>query len=284
MLPIESINFQMLNVGLAHHHGDWNWQNVSSPFTRIYLCTEGTAQLHLPDKIIDLRPNHLYLIPPYVRHSYECHGLFTHYYLHIFEGYKKETEVFDYYSFPSEVKSQDIDETLFANMCKAHPEAELPESNPMSYDNVTTLIDYTHRYNQMPLHKKMSLRGSILLLFSRFVEPAKPKIWTEDKRMLKAMDYIRDNIYSNINIDQLASIASVSKPYFIRCFTKTFGISPLQFINKKKVERAQLFLLTNDMPVNEIATRLGFDDNNYFIRLFKKSTGMTPMFYRNNMR
>ncbi len=30
MLPIESLNLQMLNVGLARHNGDWNWQNVSS--------------------------------------------------------------------------------------------------------------------------------------------------------------------------------------------------------------------------------------------------------------
>ena len=40
--PIESFNFQMLNVGLAHHNGDWNWKNVSSPFTRIYYVKEVT--------------------------------------------------------------------------------------------------------------------------------------------------------------------------------------------------------------------------------------------------
>lgn len=40
-IPIESLNFQMLNVGLAKHDADWNWQNVVSPFTRIYLVTEG---------------------------------------------------------------------------------------------------------------------------------------------------------------------------------------------------------------------------------------------------
>ena len=66
--PIESLNLQMLNVGLAHHDGDWNWQRVHSPFTRIYYVTEGSARLHLESPrqtVINLRPNHLYIIPAY---------------------------------------------------------------------------------------------------------------------------------------------------------------------------------------------------------------------------
>ena len=54
-LPIESFNFQMLNVGLAHHNGDWNWKHVSSPFTRIYYVKEGEAQIHLPKQVVRLR-------------------------------------------------------------------------------------------------------------------------------------------------------------------------------------------------------------------------------------
>ena len=50
-IPIESLNFQMLNVGLAHHDGDWNWKNVVSPFTRVYLVIEGEAKLYLPEKL-----------------------------------------------------------------------------------------------------------------------------------------------------------------------------------------------------------------------------------------
>ena len=61
--PIESLNLQMLNVGYAVHNGDWNWQQVSSPFTRIYLVTKGEARLHLPDAEVRLRPHHLYIVP-----------------------------------------------------------------------------------------------------------------------------------------------------------------------------------------------------------------------------
>ena len=55
-IPIESFNLQMLNVGLAHHDGDWNWKDVISPFSRIYYVKEGRAVLHLPKQTVNLRP------------------------------------------------------------------------------------------------------------------------------------------------------------------------------------------------------------------------------------
>ncbi len=46
-------------------------------------------------------------------------------------------------------------------------------------------------------------------------------------------------------------MACVTKPYLIRLFKREFGTSPVQFINKKKMERAQLLLFTTEMPVKE---------------------------------
>lgn len=53
-IPIESLNLLVLNVGLAYHNADWNWKDVSSPFTRIYYVKEGEATLHLPEKSVVL--------------------------------------------------------------------------------------------------------------------------------------------------------------------------------------------------------------------------------------
>ncbi len=61
------------------------------------------------------------------------------------------------------------------------------------------------------------------------------------------------------------------------------GESPLAYVNKKKIERAQVLLVTEDWSVQEIAYKLGFNDPSYFIRLFKKLTRITPMKYRTNM-
>lgn len=61
------------------------------------------------------------------------------------------------------------------------------------------------------------------------------------------------------------------------------GMSHLQYINRKKIDRAELLLITGDQPIKEIAYDLGYNDHSYFIRLFKKITGITPMAYRKNM-
>lgn len=274
----------MLNVGFARHDGDWNWKNVVSSFTRVYLVTEGEAQLYLPDRVVCLKPGRLYIIPAHTMHSYECSGQFCHYYLHFFEGYKKETDVFAFYEFPVEVDAEPMDKSLLYNMCSRHPEAALPASDPTSYDYMSKFIDYVRRYNELTLDAKLELRGSILLLFSRFVKKATPRVWTKDKRLSKVITYIHNHIYEAICLDTLASLACVTKSHFVRLFVKTIGMPPLQYINRKKIDRAELLLITEEMPIKEIAYGLGYSDLSYFIRLFKKTTGMTPMAYRKNMR
>lgn len=282
-IPIETLNLLMLNVGLAQHHGDWNWQGVSSPFTRIYYVTEGEAWLHLPEGSVPLRAGYMYIVPAYTVHSYECKGQFAHYYLHIYEGFKNETNVFDTYTFPTEVKAEAGDEELFAGMCRAYPEAKLPQSDPESYNNYKKFTDDVRRYRNMQLWEKMRLRGAILILFSRFMQKATPCLWTRDERMARVLTYVHSHLYEDISIDTLANVACVTKPYLIRLFKRDFGVSPLQFINKKKVERSQLLLITDNMAVKEIAYTLGFNDHSYFIRLFKKITGTTPQEYRHRM-
>lgn len=283
-IPIESLNTIMLNVGLGTMDGNWNWQQVSSPFTRIYCVTEGEARLHLPDRTQELTPGHLYIIPAYTMHSYECHGKFVHYYLHVYEGYKKETDVFELYDLPTEATAQEGDAQLFAAMCQEFPNAQLLNSDPKSYDNTTKFTDYAKRYSDMPIHRKMWLRGCILILFSRFMAGATLRTWTKDERVGNALKYIHKNIYDDIDIDDLADIACVTKPYLIRLFKRYMAVSPLQYINRKKIERAELYLLTEDISIKELAYTLGFSDHSYFIRLFKKITGKTPQEYRATMR
>ena len=283
-LPIESLNLLMLNVGMANHNADWNWKDVSSPFTRIYLVTGGSAKIRLREQTVSLSPGHLYIIPAHTIHSYECDGPFSHYYLHVYEGFKNETDVFDNYSFPTEVDAAEGDQLLFEEMCRMHPGSRLPDSNPKTYDNTAKFTDFVNSYKALPLSAKMRIRGATLILFSRFMEHAKPKVWTSDPRLAKVLSHIHANICNDISIDSLATVACVSKPYLIRLFKQEVGTPPLQYINRKKIEKAQLLLLTEEKPVMEVAYALGFSDHSYFIRLFRKITGTTPQAYRQQIR
>ena len=290
-IPIESINLMMLNVGIAHHNGDWNWKDVCSPFTRIFFVIEGNALVHLEEKTVALRPGYLYIIPAYTTHSYECQGQFTLYYLHVYESFKNEMSLLDLYDFPTEVEAPHVldgsrsnIELLFLLMCNRQPSTSLPESDPSSYDNSTLFTDYLKRYRNMELWEKIELRGAMLMLFSLFLREASLRVWTHDERMKKVLTHIHNHITDSIDIEELADVACVTKPYLIRLFKREFNTSPVQYINKKKIERSQLLLYTTDLPVKEVAYSVGFNDHSYFIRLFRKLTDITPMEYRRRVK
>ncbi len=292
-IPIESMNLMLLNVGLAHHNADWNWQDVSSPFIRIFYVKEGEAVLHLPNaggddrasgQDVVLRPGHLYIVPAYTVHSYECHGRFTHYYLHVYEGFRNEMNLQEVYELPTEVEGREATEQVFEYLCNHLPDARLPESDPRSYDTSAQTSDYMARYRDMELWEKMVLRGAMLMLMSHFIREARPRVWTSDERMKRVLEYIHANISHQLNVEELSDVANVTKPYFIMLFKREFGVSPVQYINRKKVERAQLLLYTTDKAVKEVAYTLGFSDQNYFIRMFRKMTGVTPQDYRRRLK
>ncbi|MDE6807985.1 MAG: helix-turn-helix transcriptional regulator, partial [Prevotella sp.] len=56
--------------------------------------------------------------------------------------------------------------------------------------------------------------------------------------------------------------------------------TPNAYVTQRKMERAEVMLVTTDLPVNRIADLLGYDDNSYFNRLFRKHIGITPQQYR----
>ena len=283
-IPIESMNLMMLNVGCATHHADWNWQKVSSPFIRIFYIVEGEAILHLPEEDMLLKPGYMYMIPAFVIHSYECHGVFKLYYIHMYEGFKNEVNLQDTYELPTEVRAGNSIRQLFEYVSSQYPDAMLPEPDPKSYDTSAQTSNYVERYMNMELWEKMELRGAMLMIMSHFIREAKPHIWTSDERMKQVLRYIHEHIADRIDVEDLADMASITKTYFIRLFKQEFGLSPVQYINLKKVERAQLLLYTTDCSVKEVAYKLGFSDHSYFIRLFHKVAGITPQEYRRQLR
>ncbi len=283
---IRHITPLVLNIGLARQECDWNWKNVQSPFTRIYYVTEGTASIVLPSGTYTLKPNHLYMIPAFTRHSYICKSLFIHYYLHIYEEYQYESGIFDEFSFPIEVAAGEFELTLFQRILQLNPSMQLSSSDPTTYDNNPTLVNNIIKYKQNIISRRTESQGIIQILIARFLEKAQRKQDTTDIRVRKALSFIKKNISAPLTTEFIAAEACLSKEYFIRIFKHATGISPLKYINNKKMEKAQLMLITSDEPIKNIAFALSYEDYSYFIRLFRKTTGMTPAEFRkkNNNR
>lgn len=279
-LQVEQMHPLVLNVGLAVHNADWNWKNVNSPFTRLYYVTEGSAQIELPDGIYTLSPKHMYFIPAFTIHTNICKSNFVHYYLHIYEDHYSDNDWLDHWKFPVETEATDLDLALFKRLCEINPHMTLQKSDPTTYDNNPTLMQNLIKNRQRAFCDKVESRGIVFQLLSRFFKQGQSKIEMEDNRIAKTVLYIRKHLNEAIELEKLAEISCLSKDHFIRLFKKELGTTPLQYINQKKIEKAQLLLITEELAVKEIAFQLAFDDYSYFNRLFKKTTGVTPQEYR----
>ena len=156
----------------------------------------------------------------------------------------------------------------------------LTQSDPATYDNHSTLMKTLIKNRQLAFCDKVEMRGIVLQLLARFFQSARLKEVSKDKRIEKATLYIRRHIDRDIGLEELAGCSCLSKDHFIRLFKQEMGMTPLKYIHLKKMERAQLLLVTETLSIKEVAYRTGFDDYSYFNRLFKKITGMTPQEYR----
>ena len=279
-LQVEQMHPLVLNVGLAVHNADWNWKNVNSPFTRLYYVTEGSAQIELPDGIYTLSPKHMYFIPAFTIHTNICKSNFVHYYLHIYEDHYSDNDWLDHWKFPVEIEATDLDLALFKRLCEINPHMTLQKSDPTTYYNNPSLMQNLIKNRQRAFCDKVESRGIVFQLLSRFFKQGQSKIEMEDNRIAKTVLYIRKHLNEAIELEKLAEISCLSKDHFIRLFKKELGTTPLQYINQKKIEKAQLLLITEELAVKEIAFQLAFDDYSYFNRLFKKTTGVTPQEYR----
>jgi len=283
---LDILDLLVLNLGYVESHRRWVVKGLESPFARIYYVEKGHGYITLPGGEVEVTPGHLYLVPAFVTHSYVCEPGSGLYYLFVFEELKHQTDLFDMYDFPVEVPVEDDALFLFRYFVRSFPQLmlRLPSSDPEGYDNHESFAIFAKRYREMHLHERAQLRGMVYIVFSKFMAGSKPKIWTEDPRLQKVLKYILEHLEEEISVDYLADIACLTKPYLIRQFKQSLGVAPLQFITHKKVEKAQLLLVTDDCPVQDIACAVGYADASYFVRLFKKKVGMTPQEYRTKMR
>lgn len=270
----------LLNVGSAIHDGNWNWPGISSPFFRIYLVGAGRAQLSLFGKEQILRPGYLYLVPPFALHSDVCDAPFEHCYLHVYEEIGHEESLFEQWSFPIEIKATEIDEMLFERILEINPDKALDFFDPQTYDNNPNLYKTIAASSKHPLPVLMETEGIISMLLAKFLSSSKKAVQTEDQRILKALSYIRKHIEKKISISELAALCLLSEYHFLRLFKRELKTSPINYLNQKKIERAQLLLVISKSSIKEIAYSLSFENVSYFTRLFKNVVGKTPSDYR----
>lgn len=99
------------------------------------------------------------------------------------------------------------------------------------------------------------------------------------KRLLRAHDYIQDNLEKPISLTELSYESALSKHHLYESFKMVYGKTPHQFINFLKLQKSKEYLKNGNLSVSEISDYLGFSNISVFSKVFKKMYGCSPSFY-----
>ncbi|MDF2722598.1 MAG: AraC family transcriptional regulator, partial [Paenibacillus sp.] len=139
------------------------------------------------------------------------------------------------------------------------------------YDEEIVVLDIrkTLRLVQSFLRSRLPLEAK---------ESGKPKAGSDF--ILKLMRYMEASYAEPIDLSDLAGRVHLNASYIVRAFKHETGVTPMQYLNKLRLDAAICFLRHTDMRVQQIAESTGFNSIHYFSRLFKSKYGASPQQWR----
>ena len=103
-------------------------------------------------------------------------------------------------------------------------------------------------------------------------------------QLRRVLDFLSAHLSDDPTVAELARECGLSSGYFSRAFRKTTGVTPHQWLIRKRVERARGLLLGNGLGLADIALVCGFVDQSHFSRVFAKFEGDSPGRWRQRNR
>ena len=112
------------------------------------------------------------------------------------------------------------------------------------------------------------------------IAPAWPKARLSPHKLRRAIQYIDENLRNDLTLSAIADAVVLSPGHFAHAFREATGVAPHRYVVERRVERAKDLLRQSDMPITEIADRVGCSSHSHFSVLFHRITGLTPREFR----
>ena len=126
------------------------------------------------------------------------------------------------------------------------------------------LQSYTTLYNTILEH----------LETEKVTEKDTNKLW---KRVVL---YIEENYGEMLRAPDICKTLFISERTFYYLFKSNAKVSFIDYLTEFRIKKAKILLLTTNMPIREVAEKVGIKDHYYFNKVFKKYSGMTPVKFR----
>ncbi len=263
--PNKSLPAKLLYVTSSSYGSDWKSLEHTHYFTELFYVKNGSGQLLADHRPIPLQKNDFAIINPHVRHTQTSLDATPMEYVILgvegiqftFPG-QQEYTVFNcrnnnghlMYYFTSMLREMEEKKEFYELVCR---------------NLLEILIVSLIRYNN----------------FQFDVIASSSKVNQECKLVKR---YIDANYSEDICLDSLASLAHLNKYYLTHAFKESYGISPINYLNEKRIQNCKELLASTDYSIAEIARLSGFSSQSYFSQSFRKGCGMPASAYRKAMR
>jgi len=103
-------------------------------------------------------------------------------------------------------------------------------------------------------------------------------------KIMEIASYIMHNYTEKLTLDSLCEMSYYSRRHFTRLFRECYNMSPIDFLNQIRIQKAEELLASTALSVTEIAFKCGFSDSIFFCRRFKQCNGVTPLYFRKHFQ
>lgn len=151
-----------------------------------------------------------------------------------------------------------------------------------------TIVMMIECYSSKETSYELKVKGYLFLLFADIFkkqswvhnEEVTQKELTKTELLKKVLQYIDQNYKQKLTVLELASHIQMSEGHFSRFFKALVRMTPMEYINTIRINKACTLLQKSNRKMLDIALDVGFQNQSYFIRLFKKQKGCTPKEYK----
>ncbi len=198
------------------------------------------------------------------------------------------TSLFELVVYPAGVSHQEYLDTRYHQsiIClqlECHTTLTYPHLFKLKDQNgiLRWIIKQIHSENEAPGEHHEGLITDLLRLLLDYMkkiakEYQQPAVSTPDK----CLQFIQEHFAEHIDTRRLAEETFVSTSYLNRVFRRKFNMTPIQYLNRYRMEIAREMLVQTDNKITEVAKYAGFEDPKHFSKLFRKTTGSSPAKYR----
>jgi AraC family transcriptional regulator len=102
-------------------------------------------------------------------------------------------------------------------------------------------------------------------------------------QLRKVEDYVAAHLAEDISIEGLAELVELSPSHFAHVFKETTGMTPLQFVTRQRITRAQQLIRETSRSLIDVGLEVGYTSPSHFAQVFRRVVGVTPTEFRSSL-